>query len=432
MGSAIVAAIADEDLTTLAGAIVNELIPVIADDVDPITFDPRDGNGNVFKAVVWQEQIWFRNEDNTDDHDEITVITLADGVNYLTNEFNFPNSVLSRSLTTPPTITDSPPAQFGDCYLVPDGATDEWAGHEDERAILTARGWQFRPGAHGEIVLVEDEGDTGEFVHFSAADVWEDGLPGNLTDLSVRPSALLIRFWEFENQTTTAPPASGPAAEQYVIGASATGAWAGNDKKIAWRPSTDAAFVITTPKVGERGFDKNLGSWVEWSGSIWKSASGVVIDGAEVVTDALGGDVDAGTTSDYPTSLTVGPGVGSHGMSDLAVLDYASKKAEAVLEVHYSAIGSFVGGAGETLFMAVGLFRATAGVYETQAVDWRYIMIKFQDGSTGGSLMPVDVFLRTVTPSTATFTYKIRILRTDAGRKCTGIARRRLTIKERA
>jgi hypothetical protein len=61
---------------------------------------------------------------------------------------------------------------------------------------------------------------------------------------SVQPQNLLIRDWNVENQTTNAPPANGPAGEQYVIGPLPTGAWAGNAKKIAFRPALNGAFVI--------------------------------------------------------------------------------------------------------------------------------------------------------------------------------------------
>ncbi len=290
--SAIIAAIEDKDDEALRSAIVAELIPVIASGVDPQTYDPRElgvAGGSVFAVVCWQELLWFRNEDSLADHDEITCIRLADGVAYLTNDVRFPDAVLSRTVATPPLDTDSPPVAFGDCYLVPAGATDDWADHENELALWTARGWRYRPGAYGMLIYVRDPVDLG-FVHFNADDEWEDGVgPRNLVDGSVRPSDLLIRSWDFENQTTTAPPASGPAGEQYVIGPGATGAWAGQDKKIAWRPAADAAFRITTPFVGEEGYDKALGKHIRWTaGGIWSPAADacVLIDSKEATGSA--------------------------------------------------------------------------------------------------------------------------------------------------
>lgn len=280
--SAIMAAVAAKNSESMRAALVGEFVPVIPAATDPQAWDPRElgvSGGNIFPAVIWQEIIWYRDADDAiTAHDGITCIVTLDASRYKTNDVRFLNSVLSRTVTTPPTDDDSPAVALGDQYVVPAAATDDWADHDDEVAIWTARGWKYKTPAVGDILLVEDEGDTGEFIHFANDDLWTDGLPGNLVDLSVRPSALLIRSWAVEDQTTTAPPATGPAGEQYIIGASATGAWAGHDDKIAWRPSTDAAFVITAPFVGEIVYDKANATDYRWNGSEWVSASGVIVE----------------------------------------------------------------------------------------------------------------------------------------------------------
>ena len=86
---AIIAALAAKDDEAIRNALIGEGIGYIASATDPLTFDPRavTGVGGVkFQVVLWQERLWFRNESDVSEADEITVITLADGANYLTND----------------------------------------------------------------------------------------------------------------------------------------------------------------------------------------------------------------------------------------------------------------------------------------------------------------------------------------------------------
>lgn len=61
-------------------------------------------------------------------------------------------SVVSRVFTAPPAG-----AVEGECYVVPAGATGEWAGQEDQLALFQGGGWQLiAPGA-GWVAYVQDE-----------------------------------------------------------------------------------------------------------------------------------------------------------------------------------------------------------------------------------------------------------------------------------
>lgn len=364
--SAIAAALAAHDHEALRASIYSEMSPTIPADVDPQTWDERELGalgGNCWPKVTWQEREWYRDGDDSDtDHDGLTTIVTLGGSRYKTNDVRFdPRSVISRSLDTPPEEDGSPPLQYGETWLVPEGASGDWASHEDERAMWTARGWKFKPPAHGEITLVEDEGEAGQFIHFNVNDEWDDGLPGNVVDLSVRPSHLLIRSWAFENQTTTVPPATGPAGEQYVIGAGASGAWAGHDKKIAWRPASDAPFVITQPFIGERGRDKDLGIDVRWTGTAWESAVGVWVGFGDQFTESgnLGGVINA---SPYSYSAGTPPTTSSTLVYDNSTLTFKAKRAGAKLRFHYSAhdltFGS-ISGAVTTNGITLAFFRGS-------------------------------------------------------------------------
>lgn len=55
-------------------------------------------------------------------------------------------------------VTDPPSAVDGDRYIVPAGATAEWAGHTDEIALAMGGAWAFRAAPEGSLAYVIDEG----------------------------------------------------------------------------------------------------------------------------------------------------------------------------------------------------------------------------------------------------------------------------------
>jgi hypothetical protein len=336
--SALAAAIVAKDPEDLRAAVYAELIPVIPEATDPQTWDPRElgvAGGNIWKAVGWREKLWWLDPDDaTTAHDAITCIVTVGAYRYkIADAPQMPRSVLSRVLVTPPTSLSVPPVAFGDAYLVPAAATDDWAGHEDEVAIYTARGWMFFIPPHGTILYLE--GELG-YVHFSAADAWVDGFGVfSLLDNSVAPRHLLIRDWAVENQTTNAPPALGPAGEQYVIGPVPTGAWAGKATKIAYRPALNAAFVILTPFIGEQVADKAAGIPFRWSGTAWVSAGAVAL-GRKGVETTNGGFFTSGGIN-YVWSPVAGPQKATHWSQwDTITLTYAAKAAGNVLRFKYT------------------------------------------------------------------------------------------------
>jgi Protein of unknown function (DUF2793) len=79
---------------------------------------------------------------------------------------------------------------------------------------------------------------------------------------------------------TTAPPGSPSEGDAYVIGASATGAWAGEDHKItayiggqwAFVPGVDdsgSSIAMGADQEGLRVYDKTTNSEWVWSGALW-------------------------------------------------------------------------------------------------------------------------------------------------------------------
>lgn len=379
--SAIPTAIMALDPEDIRAAIVSELVPIIASNVDPQTWDPRElpgVGGNTWQAVIWQEHIWYRDEDSLVDHDELTCIRLLDGIAYLTNDVRFPGFVLSRTTATPPDEIDR---AYGDTYRVPSGATDDWAGHEDEDAMWTARGYRFREPVTGDLHYVVDESG---YEHYSAEDEWEDGFGTLVFETGlVRPNSLLIRSWAVENDTTTAPPATGPAGEQYIIGPSATGAWSGHDKKLAWRPATDAAFVITTPFTGEEAYNKATSTRLRWTGTAWQAAiSGYaqVIEAENLATLNIANN-DGSDPFGYVLSSTAPVSTqNDSNFADTLTVSVTADVANQVVEVEYvasvlTALAMTVAGSAITQYSIVAAFYVDS---ETNARSWQRIFLRKQ------------------------------------------------------
>ncbi|KIN76142.1 DUF2793 domain-containing protein [Sulfitobacter mediterraneus] len=68
----------------------------------------------------------------------------------------------------------------------------------------------------------------------------------------------------------TAPPAGPAQGDRYIVGASATGAWAGQDQAIAvW---ADAAWVFFDPRTGWRADLATTGTQLRFDGALWVDA----------------------------------------------------------------------------------------------------------------------------------------------------------------
>lgn len=60
--------------------------------------------------------------------------------------------ILDRDLTEPPATPSE-----GDAYIPADGATGDWAGHENEIALFIGTAWSFRAAPQGKMMWVVDE-----------------------------------------------------------------------------------------------------------------------------------------------------------------------------------------------------------------------------------------------------------------------------------
>jgi hypothetical protein len=157
--------------------------------------------------------------------------------------------VADVDLSTPP---GSP--NIGDFYIVGPSATGAWAGEEESIAVWWQDGddasaeWKFLApdaGMEGLTVWIADENEYA---------VWTGAAWHKKTEwdkLSARFSVI--------NKTTTSPPGSPTLDDAYIVGGSATGAWAGQDDNIAvwWQePGAAAAWKFFTAVTGLTAYNE--------------------------------------------------------------------------------------------------------------------------------------------------------------------------------
>lgn len=321
---------ADKDL--LRAALVRDFIAWIDPDTDPQTVDTSDTvEGTIAPVIAWRGQFfWLDPDDASTAHDGVTCIVTFNSARYLISGVFYPGSALDRDLDTPPADEDN---AYGDAYLVPAGASGDWADYEDHVAVWTSRGWAYSPPYDGRLLYISDEDG---FVRY-ALSTWLDGL-GNgqhqensvpLSAMIGAASSLTIRV---ENQTTTAPPGSAAVGVAYIVGPSATGDWLGQDGKVAICEVADT-FTLYAPQTGDKVFDKNLGYDVRWNGSAWVSAAGTIVGSASNSIATTRATTVGGTPAyddyvNYPTTSYLG-------FNDTCSITYTAKRSGSQLRVRY-------------------------------------------------------------------------------------------------
>ncbi len=81
---------------------------------------------------------------------------------------------LTQPVALSSTIEAPPLAADGDAYIVPEGATGEWAGHENSLAVYDNGGWLFLTPRRGWRVWIEDQNDYATYV----SNRWVSALSG--------------------------------------------------------------------------------------------------------------------------------------------------------------------------------------------------------------------------------------------------------------
>jgi hypothetical protein len=105
-----------------------------------------------------------------------------------------------------------------------------------------------------------------------------------------------------EGAPATTPPGSPSEGESWIVGAGATGAWAGRDDDLATWSAGGWRFAAPVP--GMLAWNKAGGVWLHWSGVAWADgslpASSLTIGGLQVVGPRQAGiaSPSGGTTID--------------------------------------------------------------------------------------------------------------------------------------
>lgn len=112
-----------------------------------------------------------------------------------------------------------------------------------------------------------------------------------------------------EDGPAGSPPAEPLEGESWIVGAGATGAWAGRDAAIAtW---SAGGWRFTAPPPGMLAWNKAAGLWLHWDGAAWSDgrlpASALTIDGLQVVGPRQPGiaSPSGGTTIDAEARAAV-------------------------------------------------------------------------------------------------------------------------------
>lgn len=228
-----------------------------------------------YNAVLYAGQVYeYDSSDSTSSHDPAGgVIVDGSARRYIRATGLQPvHVVLDKDLTAPPGGET-----FADTYYVAASATGDWAGHDGEIAYYSDRGWLFDPVDEGFILYVTDEAC---FYYMPSGGTLTKGL-GDLAlgDASIEAKHLAFPMGISVEASQATPPGSPTDRVCYIVTATATGAWAGEETKVAEYDSTAAAWVFHTPVEGAFVYAKDDETFKKFNGTAWVDAiadSGIV------------------------------------------------------------------------------------------------------------------------------------------------------------
>jgi len=388
----------DPDL--VQALLINRYLYFLGSAENPQTFDPTNTAGAIVQVIAFNGKLfWYDALDATTAHDGTTTLVTAGGERFKIEGVNtLVRSVLDKDLTSPP---GSP--SLGDTYIVGTAATGDWATHDDEIAIWTARGWEFITPGTGWLIYVADEA---KHYSFSSGGAWVEF--GGIAANSVLPANVVggRSHWVIVNDTTDDPPVA-PQGTAYIIGDTPTGAWAGHARKIAFRETAGSndTYTIIAPVKGWTAHDQADNTDLIYDGSTWVSAAGAVV--AFVSTFIATGSTTFSGGVAYVYSATTAPLSSAAKTEDNNTITHAAKRAGAKLRLKWQGVLTVATN------RAIALFRDT----ETNAIDWVAI-----DAPENGHLQ----FEAIVTaPDTNSHTYKIIVMANSVG-----LERRTFTLEE--
>lgn len=293
-------------------------------------------------------------------------------------------AVVSRSVGTPPVA-----APLGARYLVPAGATGDWAGHVGQIVLLDHGGWQTITARPGWLLLVLDEG---RLLHFDGSDwVLPDVMAEQVDQLGIATSA------DATNRLSVAS-----AATLF------THAGAGHQVKVNKAQTTDTASLLFQSgysgraEIGLAGND-DLSVKVSADGANWTEALRVLAASGQVQIDTglqLDGPLTGSAVTQTPLDGTAGRVLRT---GDSATLLAASPALRVAVSGSANALGVTTG-AGFVTPPPVGLaLRFRAALANTGATTLALDGGTAQDCRTfTGAVLPAG-YIRTDTDTVAVF-----------------------------
>lgn len=256
---------------------------------------------DVFALVLGTDLFWYDESDTTTVHDGTTCLVTDDGKRFKNDGTRVGGwsgyTVDDDDLTAPPGGET-----IGDAYLLPAAPTGAWSAYGKHVAVYTQRGYVYIAPRDGMLVYVSDE----DIYKRYNGTTWVAGFGSTaIADGSLKAAKLEQAYgWRVESETDT-PPGSIPAeGTLYIVGSSATGAWAGEDGNIA--RSTGAAWEFIDAAEGMQVFNKDTDEFVTFKSGSWGVVfiPGLLVWQNDRVDDTGGGS--AGTGSGQVTMLTLG------------------------------------------------------------------------------------------------------------------------------
>jgi len=166
------------------------------------------------------------------------------------------------------TFATAPPGgpTVGDVHIVGVG-TGGFAGHDDEIAFYTRRGWRFATPEVGLTLLVDSTGTNWQFTSSG----W-GAFPVELADGSVPPVALQFPAGIPVEDTLNTPPGSPTTGKFWIVGSVPTGAFVGHGADLAYW--TGSAWAFLDPADGWSVYHKAYGFEVFYTSGSWLGGAG--------------------------------------------------------------------------------------------------------------------------------------------------------------
>jgi hypothetical protein len=293
--------------------------------------------------------------------------------------------------------------------------------------------------------------DTDGMMRYSATG-WVYGYGSQAFDADSIPYSASLGWGDrliVENQSTTTPPTATKGL-RYIVGAAASGAWAGQDKKIAIC-EVAGSWVFYTPEDGLVAFDKALQSDYRWSSasSTWVSGAGSWVARQSLATASGSTTAPTGTTVYNPYSSSTAPTTSQRRLIDTATISHTAKKTGAILRFEFSA-DAVMAWANIGLSVSLATTPPVIALYRdsvANALDWQMVAAAPFDSvlvAMANTLSPPgSMFARLAArfeyaaPDTSAHTYRIAVHtgvvnNTASGLDVSSLTRRLFTVEEAA